>query len=424
MQNKNALQALFVANTISGFAQGISMIGIPWYFVDVLNKPSEFAYIYSVVTLVSMIWSLYAGTLNDRYDRKYLFVFENIIGACILFIVSGWAYYTNSTPIEMLILVFASIFFLYNIHYPALYAFVQEISEPKHYNKLTSYLEIQGQLTSALAGGMAAIMLNGYSGKPLLTLFNYDIVLPFTFEAWPLKSIFLLNAIAFVIALLTVNSIKYKAVAVRKIEKAPVFKQLATGFSFLQQHKLLLLFGVVSLFVFATTMMLTFVLMPNYTKNVLNASANTFALGELYFALGSIGAGLVAIIIFGRNPVGNILLAVLSGSAFIVLSFNKSEFIFYIAIALLGLGNAGSRIMRITYLLQHVPNSVVGRTQSIYSLANYINRFLFIQLFALPFFVNNVDWAFVICSIWCLIAAILLLIYYNRLQNLNISTNH
>ncbi|HMS52438.1 MAG TPA: hypothetical protein PKD56_08915, partial [Chitinophagales bacterium] len=69
MQNKNALQALFVANTISGFAQGISMIGIPWYFVDVLNKPSEFAYIYSVVTLVSMIWSLYAGTLNDRYDR-------------------------------------------------------------------------------------------------------------------------------------------------------------------------------------------------------------------------------------------------------------------------------------------------------------------------------------------------------------------
>ena len=182
---------------------------------------------------------------------------------------------------------------------------------------------------------------------------------------------------------------------------------------------------MVSLFVFATTMMLTFVLMPNYTKNVLNASANTFALGELYFALGSIGAGLVAIIIFGRNPVlGNILLAVLSGSAFIVLSFNKSEFIFYIAIALLGLGNAGSRIMRITYLLQHVPNSVVGRTQSIYSLANYINRFLFIQLFALPFFVNNVDWAFVICSIWCLIAAILLLIYYNRLQNLNISTNH
>ncbi|MES2781075.1 MAG: hypothetical protein V4651_14375, partial [Bacteroidota bacterium] len=32
VKNKQSLNLLFTANGISGFAQGISMIAIPWYF--------------------------------------------------------------------------------------------------------------------------------------------------------------------------------------------------------------------------------------------------------------------------------------------------------------------------------------------------------------------------------------------------------
>ena len=38
MKNSNAIILLFTANIISGLAQGISMIAIPWYFVEIVDK--------------------------------------------------------------------------------------------------------------------------------------------------------------------------------------------------------------------------------------------------------------------------------------------------------------------------------------------------------------------------------------------------
>ena len=43
MKNRQAISLLFLSNIISGFAQGISMIAIPWYFVDQIGKPLLFA---------------------------------------------------------------------------------------------------------------------------------------------------------------------------------------------------------------------------------------------------------------------------------------------------------------------------------------------------------------------------------------------
>ena len=38
MRNKRTIIILFISNIISGFAQGISMIAIPWYFVEIVNE--------------------------------------------------------------------------------------------------------------------------------------------------------------------------------------------------------------------------------------------------------------------------------------------------------------------------------------------------------------------------------------------------
>ena len=54
MRNKQAITLLFIANIISGFAQGISMIAIPWYFADILKLPSTYAIAYAILNIV---WS-------------------------------------------------------------------------------------------------------------------------------------------------------------------------------------------------------------------------------------------------------------------------------------------------------------------------------------------------------------------------------
>ena len=67
-QHIRALTFLFLANIISGFAQGITMLAIPWYLVNQLpgeNGKILNATIVATVTFVSLFWGLYAGTLID-----------------------------------------------------------------------------------------------------------------------------------------------------------------------------------------------------------------------------------------------------------------------------------------------------------------------------------------------------------------------
>src|SRR3990167_6701926 len=77
-RNKSALFLLYTANSISGFAQGISMLSIPWYFAK--NQQSTvFNLFYGLLTFIALFWGLYAGTLIDKYNRKKVFIILNIV---------------------------------------------------------------------------------------------------------------------------------------------------------------------------------------------------------------------------------------------------------------------------------------------------------------------------------------------------------
>ena len=160
-------------------AQGISMIAIPWYFIHIVDRPSLWGGFYAFITLCSLFWGVYAGTLVDRFDRKRLFQFETSISGVLVMLVAAIGFYLGSMPMLGAGVVFAITFFNYNLHYPALYAFVQEISEPKDYQRITSYLEIQGQSTNAIGGGLAALLISGVTAGPVSFL-GFDFNIPFS----------------------------------------------------------------------------------------------------------------------------------------------------------------------------------------------------------------------------------------------------
>ena len=84
MNNRNAILLLFLANTISGISQGICMIAIPWYFTATLGWQSSFGVFYGILTVLSTIWSIYAGTLIDKYNRKHIQISYSIIGFVLM----------------------------------------------------------------------------------------------------------------------------------------------------------------------------------------------------------------------------------------------------------------------------------------------------------------------------------------------------
>ena len=75
MRNQQAIKLLFISNIISGFAQGISMIAIPWYLIKILDQELLFTSFYFFLTFLTLFWGLYAGTIIDRYSRKKVFIY-------------------------------------------------------------------------------------------------------------------------------------------------------------------------------------------------------------------------------------------------------------------------------------------------------------------------------------------------------------
>ena len=420
MKNLRALIFLFAANTISGFSQGVSMIAIPWYFADTLEAPELFGKIYFGITCISLFWGMYVGTLVDKYNRKNLFLGENIFGAVVFLSVGIFGILNGLIPTFLVILCFACTFFVYNVHYPTLYAFSQEIIEPKHYGKISTWLEIQGQLTSMSAGALAALLLTGINAGEVSFLgFSFNI--PFTIKAWDLSHVFLMDGITYTCSFILISMIVYVPTVQRKKESGNVIQQLKKGIGFLQKNPLIFVFGNASYFIFVTIMVTNYFVMPNHIK-YLGGDGNAYALSEMFYAIGALGAGLSVRFLFNKTTTvfGNIALTLLGAFTLILLYFNTSLTGLYLLLFFLAVSNSGSRIMRVIYMLEHVPNQVIGRAQSVFQVINVLLRMLFIGLFSLTFFTSRTYLDFLILGIFAIVAAGILIVFYRQLINVKV----
>lgn len=410
MQNRTAIIRIFAANTISGLAQGISMLAIPWYFADTLQDMVLFGKIYATTTLISLFWGLYAGTLIDKYNRKNLFLWETAFGAALLLSAAAFGFGLGNMPILLITAVFCGTLFIYNIHYPTLHAFMQEISAPQDYARVTSYLEIQGQVTTGIAAALGAWLLANLDDNSI-----WAICRPLG-RAWTMQEIFLLDGITYLSSFALLLPLHYVPIAQRHAETISLRARFQIGIDFLRAHPLVNLFGNASYFVFVVTMTINFVMLPEFTRNYLNGGAQVYAIGDMFWSLGSAMAGALMGRLFVRNTVlGNIACTALAMCVLIALAFERNIPFYYVLMFLFGLSNAGARVLRVSYLFHHIPNQVIGRTSSIFMVVNVVLRLLFVYICSLPFFIHHIGWGFALLAAGCAVALCLLLANYNKL---------
>ena len=421
MQNKNALYLLIAANAVSGFAQGISMLAIPWYFSDILHASSTFGIIYGAATFFTLFWGLYVGTLIDRYPRKNIFLLISLAGALIIGTIAIAGFYFGNLPTSIIGLVFCVTMFIYNIHYPTLYAFGQEITEKKNYGKINAIIEIQGQSTSVLSGAFAALLITGVN-QEFLDKLGIGHLLHFHIAPWKIHEIFLMDACTYVLAFVLIIMIKYHPIQAKKVDTGSIFERLKQGASFLKEAPLIFHFGVGSFAIFAMLLIHVHQLMPIYISNHLNSSSAVYAGGEMLYAIGALFAGIGIRWLFkNTNTVKAIIMMMMvSIIAFTLISFSKSALLLLLVCFVLGLTNAGTRVLRITYLFNHIPNHLIGRTGSVFQTTNILIRFTFITIFSLTFFAkdSNITWAYFISGLFILVSAFPLFFYYKKLISL------
>lgn len=419
--NQRAILLLLISNSISGISQGISMIAIPWYFTASLGFQSEFGIFYGLLTIVSIFWSLYAGSLIDRYNRRNILIYQSIIGLIILSI-SSYLIYLNLYPLWLIAgIVFIFTVLIYNIHYMNIYSFAQEMTPLNQYNKIVSYIEIQGQATTILGGAFAAILLDG-STDGFITLFGFKFKLGFELAKWDLSRIFALDALTYLIAILILSQIKFKAISERKIELESTWIRVKTGWNFLKDKTALLIFGWLSSSVFVAVMLVSYFLMPSYVSLFLKQSSNVFASSELYFALGAMIAGYSArYFLQSMHEVWRIIILTFLGAfVFILFSFNTLLWVFYISNILFGYANAAIRFNRITYFWKIVPNHLMGRVSSVINIASYVLRSFWGFIFACPIFMGQKGIQLVMITIFgfICISGLVIFLYRDKIKKL------
>ena len=363
----------------------------------------------------------YCGVLIDRFNRKNILLISTIISGIILGGVSAYGFYNNGLSMMMVASVFAMTFLNYNIHYPNLYAFVQEISEKEWYARIASFIEIQGQVTSVLAGAGAAMLLEG-TENGTINFFGARINIGFDIPAWQIHEIFALDTMTYILAFICILFMKFQPLKSRKKELTSVFEQLRIGYQYLKENTTVFIFGVASYCIFVVTLICHFYLGAVYVEQQLKMGGDVYAASEMYYSVGAIFAGIAIQSIFRkvRIPLAIIILTVLTIFLLISLAWFANEFVFYMMIGILGLTNAGTRVLRVTFLFSHVQNQVYGRANSIFALANISFRIFFLSIFAMAFFheENHIIYAFLTMAVFLLLAIFVLVKNYSKMISL------
>jgi MFS family permease len=361
---------------------------------------------------------LYAGTLIDRYSRKKLFIIINIICGFCIGSIALYGFYMDHLDEMLVLLVFGITIFNYNVHYPNLYAFGQEITEPKNYGKLNSYIEVQGQTTSVLAGAFAALLLTGIHNNTL-EIAGFSIHVPFNIKAWNIYEVFLMDAMTYIVVIFIFLLIKYKPIVKEQVHKGNLFSRLKGGVLYLKDHPIIFMFGFLSYMLFAFTLVEVHVLLPSYVHKFLQMDGNVYASAEIYYSLGAICSGVLILRIFRKvNTVASIIILLVSVSfAFCAMATYKLLWVFFLGNLILGITNAGVRILRTTYIFNHIPNNLIGRANSVFNSLNIIIRMMMIGVFALPFFHlnDNIRYGYFLGAGLMFLTLIPLLFWYKRI---------
>lgn len=418
MKHRYALWLLFTANGISGFAQGISMLAIPWYFARTMQS-DYFNTGYGLLTILVLLFGLYAGTLVDRFSRKRNFMVTSLVCGTLLAAIAISGFVHQELPRFLIMAVFGITMLNYNVHYPTLYAFSQEISTPEEYSRVNTNIEVVGQSSSILSGAFAAILLEGvHAGKG--KLFGFAVDMPFEVARWDIWEIFMLDAATYFIAAALISLIRYVPNPRLSLQPASVTERVKMGFAYLKQHPAFLIFGLFSYAVFAMLLVEIHAVLPGYIERHLGEGGSVFAAADLIYAIGALSAGLFVNKVFSSGKVVKavIILTLATTGIFFAASASRSVLLIYGVSLILGFCNAGIRVLRLTYFFKHIPNELMGRVNSIFNMCNVLTRAVFIFLFSLPFFTfgDRVTWAYFIMAVFLAVSATVLLANYRKLD--------
>ena len=282
---------LWTATAISNLGDGISGVAYPWVASAVTRSPLLIAAAGFASRLPWLIFTLHAGVITDRFDRRKLIVAMDAIRGVLTLIVGAIVLLNKDSlpslndlssvtdletnwPLYITLVITAFLFGLAEV-----------LRDNSAQTLMPSVVETENLEKANGRMWSAESLTHSFIGPPLGSLLiGVAIYLPFFVDA---------GSFFVAVALIASISGSFKPIQEKPREKINFKSEIKEGFRWLWSHDLLRPMAIIlgALNLLGTMVAATFIL---YTQEVLNTSVFVFAVLGTAGAVGGIAGGLIA----------------------------------------------------------------------------------------------------------------------------------
>ncbi len=335
---------LFIANLLSNTGTWAQRVAQDWLVVTDLHRGgSALGVVTGLQFLPMMLFSLYAGSLADRFDKRKLLIITNA-GGGITAAVLGWLIIAHKvTILEVFILAFALGLFG-ALDTPVRQSFTSELVGTSDISNAVSLNSANFNLGRLIGPAVSGVLIKYFHTGPS----------------------FLLNAGTFSIVIIALVLMRPKDL--NRLPKSDKDRKIAEGIHYIRGR--IDLVAIITTVFFASTFGLNFQIFNTLiSTKIFHKDAGAFGLLGSILAIGSLLAAIVsARLDQGRKPIFIIRSAMLFGIALIVQALMPTYLAFSIWLPVCGFLALTTMISANTYVQATTPHELRGRVMGFYIL--------------------------------------------------------
>lgn len=356
---------LWTSSAISNFGDGTSIIAYPWLASALTRDPLQIALIAVVQRIPWLVFSLPAGVITDRVDRRKLIAWMDVIRfgltVVVAFVVLGVSG-DLASPAEIAAGTGApppnAGWYLVMLYLATLGFGIAEVFRDNAAQTLMPSI-VDHSLLEKANGRLwgAEMVMNSFVGPPLGGVF---IAIAFSLP-------FFLDAATFGIAALLIFTIAGSFTPQQATERRPFKEELTEGVRWLWNHRLLRSMGLIlgtmnGLFMVALA---TYVL---FVQEVLELSASSFGLLLTSGAIGGVLGSMTASKVSQRIGQGASLFTTLAVSSITLLftGLTSSAIVVWVMFAIGSYVAVLWNVITVALRQSIIPDRLLGRVNSVY----------------------------------------------------------
>ena len=339
---------MWFGHLVSHAGDAVFMIALPWLMLDITGSKSLTSLVSMSAYFPAVLFSLFAGVVVDRYNRKWIMIYSDILRALLVAVIPLSLIYGFISPLLIGAITFSlstfSAFF-----YPARDSLIPHIVTAEELPAANSAISVSGQMSHLLGPLFAGIGISIFG----------------------LRHLFTADAISFLFSILLISLIVGPARKLTIEKHPPKWQGIVEGLTYVNSHKglrlLLILTFVNNIFIMGPAI----IGLPVFVKEVLNSDFGVLAKLEVAMAAGMI----VGSFVFWKaekniSPISILLFGiVMDGITYTLLFFADTSFIAMLVLIIHGIGIPLITVSRTTIIQAVVPDEFRGRLFSMIYMA-------------------------------------------------------